>query len=463
MRNRSTMTQGPMALNILLYTIPIVLTSWLQLLFNAADLVVVGRFCGSLSVAAVGSTSAITNLIINLFIGLSVGAGVCTAHAIGSREDDRLHRIIHTAIPTAILAGVFLTVFGVCFAGKLLQMMGTPETVLPLAAVYMRLYFMGMTFNMVYNFAASILRAAGDTKSPLIILAVAGFINVVLNIILVTRFNMNVAGVALATAVSQAFSAVYSCVALMRRTDGCRLELKKMHIYGPQLKKMIRIGLPAGIQSSMFSLSNTVIQSSVNSFGDVVVSGCAAVGNVESFCYVTVNAFHQAAVNYVGQNLGAGKMDRVKRSLLLCLAYVTGAGLLTGLSANLFGRQILSLYLPDSEAAIAVGLHRITYTCTLYFIYGLMDTITGALRGMGESLVTMIISILGICGLRIVWVYTIFRIPAYHTLESLYLSWPISWIVTLIFQLAAFLILYRKYANALRGEKIYGRVERYLR
>lgn len=440
-----------MALNILLYTIPIVLTSWLQLLFNAADLVVVGRFCGSLSVAAVGSTSAITNLIINLFIGLSVGAGVCTAHAIGSREDDRLHRIIHTAIPTAIITGVFLTVFGVCFAGKLLQMMGTPETVLPLAAVYMRLYFAGMTFNMVYNFAASILRAAGDTKSPLIILAVAGLINVILNVILVTQFDMNVAGVALATAVSQAFSAVYSCVALMRRTDGCRLELRKMRIYGPQLKKMIRIGLPAGIQSSMFSLSNTVIQSSVNSFGDVVVSGCAAVGNVESFCYVTVNAFHQAAVNYVGQNLGAGKMDRVKRSLLLCLAYVTGAGLLTGLSANLFGRQILSLYLPDSEAAIAVGLHRITYTCTLYFIYGLMDTITGALRGMGESLVTMIISILGICGLRIVWVYTIFRIPAYHTLESLYLSWPISWIVTLIFQLAAFLILYRKYAKRFEG------------
>lgn len=451
MRNRSNMTQGPMALNILLYTIPIVLTSWLQLLFNAADLVVVGRFCGSLSVAAVGSTSAVTNLIINLFIGLSVGAGVCTAHAIGSREDDRLHRIIHTAIPTAILAGVFLTVFGVCFAGKLLQRMGTPETVLPLAAVYMRLYFMGMTFNMVYNFAASILRAAGDTKSPLIILAVAGLINVVLNIILVTRFDMNVAGVALATAVSQAFSAVYSCAALMRRTDGCRLELKKMRIYGPQLKKMIRIGLPAGIQSSMFSLSNTVIQSSVNSFGDVVVSGCAAVGNVESFCYVTVNAFHQAAVNYVGQNLGAGKMDRVKRALLLCLAYVTGAGLLTGLGANLFGRQILSLYLPDSEAAIAVGLHRITFTCTLYFIYGLMDTITGALRGMGESMVTMIISILGICGLRIAWVYTLFRIPAYHTLESLYLSWPISWIVTLIFQLSAFLILYRKYTKRFEG------------
>lgn len=445
------MTQGPMALNILLYAIPVILTSWLQLLFNAADLVVVGRFCGSLSVAAVGSTGAITNLIINLFIGLSVGAGVCTAHAIGSREDDRLHRIIHTAIPTAMITGFFLTVFGVSFAEKLLILMGTPQTVLPLAAVYMRLYFVGMTFNMVYNFAASILRAAGDTKSPLIILAVAGLINVGLNILLVTRFQMNVAGVALATAASQAFSAVYACLALMHRTDGCRLELQKMRIYGPQLKKMIRIGLPAGIQSSMFSLSNTVIQSSINAFGDVVVSGCAAVSNVESFCYVTVNAFHQTAVNYVGQNLGAGKMDRVKKSLCICLIYVTGAGLLTGLSANLFGRQILSMYLPDSQAAIAVGLHRITYTCTLYFIYGLMDTITGALRGMGESLVTMVISILGICGVRIAWIYTIFRIPAYHTLESLYLSWPVSWIITLFFQLTAFLILYRKYAKHIKG------------
>lgn len=440
-----------MALNILLYTIPIILTSWLQLLFTAADLMVVGWFCGSLSVAAVGSTTSITNLIINLFIGLSVGAGVCTAHAIGSREDERLHRIIHTAIPTAIITGIFLTVFGVCFAGKLLIMMGTPATVLPLAARYMRLYFLGMTFNMVYNFAASILRAAGDTKSPLIILAIAGIINVGLNVLLVTRFQMNVAGVALATAVSQAFSAIYACIALMRRTDGCHLELKKMRIYTPQLKNIIRIGLPAGIQSCMFSLSNTVIQSSVNTFGEVVVSGCAAVSNVESFCFVTVNAFHQTAVNYVGQNLGARKMDRVKKSLGLCLIYVTVAGLFTGLSANIFGRQILSLYLPDSEAAISVGLHRIAYTCTLYFIYGHMDTITGALRGMGESLITMIISILGICGVRIVWIYTIFRIPAYHTLESLYLSWPVSWVITLIFQLTAFLILYRKYAKHIEG------------
>lgn len=450
MRNRINMTQGPMALNILLYTIPIILTSWLQLLFTAADLIVVGRFCGSLSVAAVGSTTSITNLLINLFIGLSVGAGVCTAHAIGSRGEEQLHRIIHTAIPTAIMTGLFLTVFGVCFAEKLLIMMGTPATVLPLATVYMRLYFCGMTFNMVYNFAASILRAAGDTKSPLIILAAAGIINVGLNILLVTQFQMNVAGVALATAVSQAFSAIYACAVLMCRTDGCRLELRKMHIYSPQLKKMIRIGLPAGIQSSMFSLSNTVIQSSVNTFGDIVVSGCAAVGNVESFCFVTVNAFHQTAVNYVGQNIGARKMDRVKRALVICLIYVTGAGLFTGLSANVFGRQILSLYLPDSEAAIAVGLHRIAYTCTLYFVYGLMDTITGALRGMGESLITMIISILGICGVRIAWIYTIFRIPAYHTLESLYLSWPVSWIITLIFQLTAFLLLYRKYANQIK-------------
>lgn len=444
MAKKIDMLHGSLALNIILYTIPIVLTSWLQLLFNAADLMVVGRFCGSISVAAVGSTGSITGLIVNLFIGLSVGAGVCVAHAIGSREDTEVHRTVHTAIPTAIVSGVILTVIGLLFTEKLLLLMGTPATVLPLASLYMRLFFCGMTFNMVYNFAASILRAAGDTKSPLIILSAAGVLNVILNVFFVTVLNLNVAGVALATALSQAMSAVCVCIVLMKREDGCRLDFRKMRFHEKQLRKIVRIGIPAGIQSCMFSLSNTIIQASVNSFGDVVMSGCAAVSNIEGFCFATVNAFHQSAVNFVGQNTGAGNMKRVRQTLCFCMGYAALFGLFVGVGSYLIAPTLLHLYITDSPEAVQVGIVRMLYTCTPYFIYGIMDSVTGSLRGLGASMTTMILSILGICGVRIAWIYTIFRIPAYHTPESLYISWPISWVVNLIIQAIAFAIVYRK-------------------
>ena len=267
-KKNQDMLHGPLLPNIISYTVPIILTSVLQLLFNAADLVVVGRFCGSISVAAVGATGSITSLIVNLFIGLSVGAGVTVAHGVGSREEEVVHRTVHTALPMALVSGAVLTVLGILLSEKFLTMMGTPENVLKLSAVYMKIYFAGVTFTMVYNFAASILRAVGDTKSPLIFLTIAGVINVVLNLIFVIFLHMNVAGVALATTISQAFSAVAMVVVLMKRTDAAKLYLKKMRFYRVQLMKMIRIGLPAGIQSSLFSISNVMIQSSVNSFGD---------------------------------------------------------------------------------------------------------------------------------------------------------------------------------------------------
>lgn len=444
MTRKIDMVHGPLALNILIYTIPIILTSWLQLLFNAADLVVVGRFCGSISVAAVGSTGPVTNLIVNLFIGLSVGAGVCVAHAIGSRDETEIHRTIHTAIPTAVVSGLFITLIGLVFARRLLMIMGTPDTVLPLSVVYMRLYFCGMTFNMVYNYAASILRAAGDTRSPLVILTAAGVLNVALNVFFVTVMDMNVAGVALATAMSQAMSAVWVVLVLQRRTDACRLQLSSMHFYGKQLKKIVRIGLPAGIQASMFSLSNAFIQSFINSFGEVVMSGCAAVGNIESFCYTTENAFHQCAVNFVGQNVGAGNHRRIKSILLYCMGYAALFGLFVGVGAYSIAPQLLSLYITDSPAAIEVGIVRMLYTCTPYFIYGIMDSVTGGLRGMGASMTTMVLSIIGICIVRIAWISVLFRFPAYHTPISLYLSWPVSWVANLAMQATAFVIVYRK-------------------
>lgn len=445
--SNKAMLQGRLLPSIIRYTVPIILTSLLQLLFNAADLVVVGQFCGSVSVAAVGATGSITNLMVNFFIGLSVGAGVCVAHGIGSREDRVVSNTVHTALPTALVSGAFLTVFGITFSRRFLEMMGTPETVLPLSAVYMKIYFAGVTFTMVYNFCAAILRAAGDTKSPLYFLFAAGVLNVILNVVFVTRFQMNVAGVALATTISQGVSAVLVVIALMRRTDACRLELKKLRFHKAQLGKMLRIGLPAGIQSSLFSISNVIIQSSVNSFGDVFMSGNAASANLEGFVYASLNAFQQTAVNFIGQNAGAGRYDRVRRVLWICLGCVTVTGLTLGGLMYVMGPRLLTIYITDSAEAISYGMIRMGYICLPYFICGLMDVTTGALRGLGASFVPMLISVLGVCGVRIGWIFTIFQMETFHTPQCLYFSYPISWLITAACQLLAFLVVSRRHAQ----------------
>ncbi len=438
------LVSGSLLSSIIRYTIPIILTSLLQLLFNAADLVVVGRFCGSVSVAAVGATGSITNLMVNFFIGLSVGAGVTVAIGLGSRDEETVHKTVHTALPIALFSGVVLTVVGVSFSETFLKMMGTPENVLKLSAVYMKIYFLGVTFIMIYNFCAAILRAAGDTKSPLVYLTIAGVVNVVLNVIFVTVFHMNVAGVALATTASQAISAILVVRALMKRVDECHLDLKKLRFHPVQLKKMIRIGLPAGIQSSLFSISNVLIQSSVNSFGDIFMSGNAASSNLEGFVYVTLNAFHQTAVNFIGQNLGAKRMDRVYKTLWICLGCVIVVGLSLGFTVWSFGETLLSIYITDSAEAISYGMIRLSFICLPYFLCGLMDVTTGALRGLGASFAPMLISVLGVCGFRIGWIYTIFQIPRFHTPQCLYFSYTVSWSVTFLCELVAFLFVYRK-------------------
>lgn len=441
--------EGPLLPNIIQYTIPIILTSLLQLLFNAADLVVVGRFCGSVSVAAVGATGSITNLIVNLFIGLSVGAGVSVAHAYGERDAQAVHRTVHTAVVTALVGGAVLTVIGVTFSETFLRMMGTPENVLKLSAVYMKIYFGGIIFSMIYNFCASILRAAGDTKSPLIFLSIAGVVNVVLNVVFVTAFHMNVAGVALATTISQAVSAVLVVLALMKRDDACRLDLRMVRFHKAQLVKMIKIGLPAGIQGSLFSISNVLIQSSINSFGDIFMSGNAAASNIEGFAYVCINAFSQASVNFVGQNAGAKQYDRVRKTVLICLACVFVVGLGVGLLFYTFAEQLLSIYITDSAEAISYGVIRMAFICLTYFTCGMMDSLTGALRGLGASMVPMVICILGVCVFRVAWIYTIFQVPQFHTPECLYLSYPISWVITFVFEFVAFLMVYRRKVKAL--------------
>ena len=442
------MLEGPLFSSIISYTIPIILTSVLQLLFNAADLVVVGRFRGSLSVAAVSATTSLVTLITNLFIGLSVGAGVTVAHGLGSREDDIVHKAVHTAVPLSLVGGVILTVVGVFFSETFLTWMGTPRNVLPLSTLYLQIYFGGIIFTMVYNFCAAILRAAGDTKSPLIFLAIAGVLNVGLNVVFVYYFHMNVEGVAIATVVSQAVSAVLVMIALMRRTDACKLQLKKIRFYKPQLAKMMRVGLPAGIQSSMFSISNVIIQSSINSFGDVLMSGNGAAASIEGFIYVANNAFHQTAVNYIGQNAGAGQYKRVKKIFIICLFSSMVVTLLMSIATYLFGPELLGIYITDSADAIDYGMTRFTYVALPYFICALMDVTTGALRGLGASLTPMLVSVLGVCGIRLAWIYTIFQIPAYHTPTSLYLSYPISWFITFWCHLFFFFRIYKKQASA---------------
>jgi len=450
------MLQGPLLPSILLYTFPIILTSLLQLLFNAADLVIVGRWCGSVAVAAVGATGSITNLIVNLFIGLSVGSGVTMAHALGGRQEEEAHRTVHTTLPLALISGLFLTVVGVIFSEGFLTLMGTPEDVLPLSAKYMRIYFCGITFTMVYNFCASILRAAGDTRSPLIFLTLAGVVNVALNVLFVTQLGMDVDGVALATVISQGLAAVLVVVAMMRRSDESRLDLRKLRFYKAQLLKIVRIGLPAGLQSSMFSISNVIIQSSINSFGSVLMSGNAAAGNIEGFVWAAMNAFHQTAVNFTGQNMGARRYDRIRMILWCCLGSVTVVGLLLGVLGYAFGPQLLSIYITDSQEAISYGMIRLLYVCLPYCLCGMMDVSSGALRGLGSSFAPMVISVLGVCGFRIGWIFTIFQIPRFHSPQSLYISYPISWVLTYAAQLIVFLVLFDRFRKAHKDEEVNG-------
>ena len=449
------MREGPIFKSVIIYTIPIILTGLLQLLFNAADLIVVGWFSGSDSVAAVGATSALTNLIVNLFIGLSLGAGVAVAQGIGAKNDKLTSEAVHTAIPVAAISGIFLTVIGVLFSRNFLELMGTPEgKLLRLASIYMQIYFAGMTFSMIYNFGSAILRAAGDTRSPLIFLTVAGVLNVILNIIFVALFKMDVAGVALATSISQAVSAVLVVRELMRRQDACRFTLQKMQIHKGALWRMIRIGVPAGLQSSLFAISNVLIQSSVNSFGSAHMSGSAAASSIEGFCYISMNSFHQTTLNFCGQNYGAGDFKRIKRITWICLMTVAAVGLIAGNLSYAFGRQLLGIYITDSPEAINYGMERLKFMLIPYFLCGIMDTTTGAMRGIGSSVIPMIITVVGVCVMRIVWIYTVFAMPQYHSFSGLFISYPISWLLTFTALFISFITVMRhkeKKIKALKG------------
>lgn len=437
------MCNGPILKKLLLFTLPLMLSSVLQLLFNAADIIVVGKFAGDNSLAAVGSTSSLINLLTNLFIGLSVGANVLVARYFGAKQNKDLSDTIHTAMAISVVSGIFLTVVGIVGAPYILRLMKTPENVLDLAVIYLRVYFIGMTAMMIYNFGAAILRAKGDTKRPMYFLMLAGIINVVLNLIFVIVFHMDVAGVALATTISQCVSAVLVVMCLIKGDDGIRLELSKLKISGDKLKKLLQIGLPAGFQGTLFSLANVVIQSSINSFGEVVVTGSSAAANIEGFVYVAMNSFYQASISFTSQNVGAGRYDRVNKILYTALGCVAVVGVVLGNLAYIFGEPLLNFY-TDNPAVVSQGMIRLSYICTTYALCGLMDVMVGSLRGLGYSVVPMIVSLIGACAFRIVFLTTIFKLDAFHHIEMVYLTYPISWILTFTAHVISFVIIKRR-------------------
>lgn len=441
------MCHGPLLGKILLFSIPLMLSGILQLLFNAADVVVVGRFAGSQSLAAVGSTSSLINLLINLFIGLSVGSNVLIARYYGGGQEKEVSDTVHTAILLSIISGFVLCVIGVALARPLLELMGTPEDVLNKSVLYMRIYFLGMPVLLLYNFGSSILRAIGDTQRPLYYLSAAGVINVALNLFFVIVLKMDVAGVALATVLSQCVSAACIIRCLMKSEGSFRLELRRLHIYKDKLFRIARIGLPAGMQGAIFSISNVLIQSSVNSFGSVAMAGNTAASNVEGFVYTAMNTMHQTAVSFTSQNFGGKQYDRINKVLAECLAIVFLIGLVMGNGVMLLGRQILGIYSSDGEV-IQYGLLRISIICTTYCLCGAMDTMVGAIRGLGYSVMPMIVSLLGACGFRVLWIMTVFQWN--RSLLTLYISYPISWGITFLVHVICYIAV-RKHIKKILG------------
>ena len=423
--------QGSLVKNMLLFTIPVILSGVLQLVFNAADLIVVGKFDtvnGTLAQAAIGSTGSLINLIVGVFIGISVGVNVVVARIIGSKNNEHLRSAIQTAMLIGFIAGAVIAVLGFIFAKPLLKLIGTESSVMPFAKAYLQIYFIGAPFSMIYNFGSAIMRAYGDTKRPMIHLAIGGVVNVILNLITVIGFDMSVRGVAIATSASHFVACALTVITLIRTNEPIKLHLKNIKLNSTWVKQIIALGVPAGIQGSLFSLSNLVIQSAINSFKDPsIIAGNGNAANVEGFLYLAMHAFYQTIITFTGQCCGAKRYDMLKKIYYTALVLVGITGLASGLLALAFDHQLMSLY-ASNENDIVAGMVRLAIICPTYFICGFMDITTGAIRGMGRSLVPMIISLIGACGLRVVWVYTVFKV--WNTQQSLYLSYPISWAIT---------------------------------
>ncbi|MCD8221243.1 MAG: MATE family efflux transporter [Clostridiales bacterium] len=440
------MCNGPVFSKLVIFSIPVILSGILQLLFNAADVIVVGHFAGSESLAAVGSTTSLINLLINLFIGLSVGANVLVAQTYGAQKYRDLEDTVQTAMMMAVVGGFILLAVGECLSGPILTLMGTPDNVLPLSAIYMKMYFLGMPATIVYNFGSAILRAVGDTKRPLYYLIAAGILNVSLNLFFVIGCHMGVAGVGLATSISQYVSATL-IIRCLTHTDGpYRVDMKKLRIVPQKAALIAHVGIPAGLQGIVFSISNVLIQSSINSFGSTAMAGSTAASNIEGFVYNAMNGVYQTTLSFSSQNYGARKYGRMTKILIYCLGLVTLIGVVLGGGAYLMGRQLLRVYSSDLRV-IEYGMLRLKYLCSVYFLCGLMDTMVGGIRGMGYSVMPMIVSLTGACLMRVVWIFTIFQVI--HTLDILYLSYPVTWVITFLAHVVCYLMARRKLARKL--------------
>ena len=435
------MCNGPLLSKILIYAIPLIASGILQLLFNAADMVVAGRYAGSEALGAVGATSSLINLLINVFIGMSVGTNVLAAHFYGADRKEELGQTVHTSIALSLISGVILGIVGFSLAKPLLSLMGTPDDILPHAVIYMQIYFIGVPGMLLYNFGSAILRAVGDTKRPLYYLLFAGVINVLLNLFFVIVLGIGVAGVALATILSQFISAALVIRCLIKEEGAYHLDVHSIRLYPDKVVRILRVGLPAGFQGAVFSISNVLIQSSVNSFGSIAVAGNTAAQNLEGFVYNAMNSFHQTALSFTSQNMGAKKMDRVKKIMWICVGCVTILGMGMGFAGLYFANELLSIYSTDASV-VAYGYQRLFIILSTYFMCGVMDVMVGSIRGMGYSIMPMIVSLLGACGLRVVWIFTVFAF--YRSPQVLYISYPVTWTVTFLVHFVCFMMGYKE-------------------
>lgn len=429
------MCNGSIMDKLVSFALPLMLSGILQLMFNAVDIIVVGRFSGSEALAAVGSTTALINVFTNLFIGISLGANVLAARFFAAGRKEEMSETVHTSITLALISGILMAFVGLVFSKGALELMGTPEDVIGLSTLYMRIYFMGMPFFMLYNYGAAILRAVGDTKRPLYFLIIAGVINAGLNMVLVIVFGLGVAGVGIATVFSQMVSCVLVLICLCRTEGSYKLSFSKLSIKGYYLKQIFQVGIPAGIQSTVINFSNALLQSSVNSFGSTAMAGYTAANNILGFLYVSINSVTQACMSFTSQNFGVGKYKRMDRVLMDCMILSVGAALVLGCGAYFFGAEILQVYTEEADV-IQCGVEILSITTVPYFLCGIMDLFPGALRGMGYSAVPMVLSIIGTVGMRVLWIFVFF--PQHRSLYFLFISYPASWIATIVMQVVCY-------------------------
>ena len=439
------MCNGSILDKLVSFSIPLMLSGILQLLFNAVDIIVVGQFTGNEALAAVGSTTALINVFVNLFIGISLGASVLAARFYATGQEKEMSETVHTSITLALISGIAMGIIGVIAAKGALELMDTPDNVLNLSTLYMRIYFMGMPFFMLYNYGAAILRAVGDTKRPLLFLIISGATNVVLNLLLVIQFHLGVAGVAIATVISQCISCILVLRCLYLSDGSYQLRFNKLGMKTRYVKQIFQIGIPAGIQSTIINFSNVLLQSSVNSFGSVAMAGYTAANNILGFLYVSVNSITQACMSFTSQNYGVRKFKRMDKVLLECLGLTVIVALVLGGGSYLFGAELMHIY-TKSTKVIECGVDIMLYTPVTYFLCGIMDLLPGALRGMGHSTVPMILSVIGTVGTRIVWIYVIF--PCHRSLDFLFISYPVSWLLTIVMQVICFYFVRKKVHNS---------------